>query len=42
MSTPNIKGQLIEQPTIQIFTESLPRRLSGQVELVDLHTEVLP
>lgn len=36
------EDQLVELPAIQIFTEPLPRLLSGQVELVDLSAEVLP
>lgn len=30
-----IKDQLEEQPAFQLFAESLPRPLSGQVALVD-------
>lgn len=36
------EDSLVEQPTIQLFAESLARLLSGQAELADLHAEVLP
>ncbi len=29
----NIEDQLVEQPAIQLLTESLPRLLSGQIIL---------
>jgi hypothetical protein len=35
MSNIYIKDLLVKQPAIQLFAESLPRLLSGQVNLVE-------
>lgn len=44
MSMPDsyTEDQFVEQLAIQFFTESLPRLLSGQLELVDFFDKVLP